>query len=388
MPIGIVRATSTFNIDGNFSYAETYPYSVQCTSSGSTTCGNPQFNQAPWQTYSWGVSSYRWCVGSSGFGTVDSYSFNIGSGSSYVLVSDAAHSDACTIGVSVAEFIQGLSSGRAGWPSPAPMPTSGENTKVSYNLERHYVSISLLEGEMGILFDVRADEYYNGVLLHKDLLMDFYVHQECDGFSALVCGLGPNVGDKTCRPAPDAYVCEWRIHTNIADNTWVSDNVDISNYITQSAQYAVCIDQGQPSNCSLGPTTVNLKSFEVITEGHFASEGLTLGSANLYQTYPTTPSAPSGPTSVRQGGGGTYTTSATDPSGALQYQFDWGDLSTTTTGWYASGSTASASHAWNYPGGYSVRVRATDGAYWSDWSQITTVYVQNTRCPPICSPTP
>lgn len=102
---------------------------------------------------------------------------------------------------------------------------------------------------------------------------------------------------------------------------------------------------------------------------------------------PTPPSAPSGPTSVHQGGGGTYSTSATSISRhQIQYQFDWNDLSTTTTGWNPSGATASASHSWAYPGGYSIRVRATiDGTNWSAWSPSTTVIVGSSRCPPICS---
>jgi len=96
---------------------------------------------------------------------------------------------------------------------------------------------------------------------------------------------------------------------------------------------------------------------------------------------PVTPSAPSGPTSGTMTAQYTYHTSTTDMDGDnVCYQFDWGDGSTTTTGWYASGATASASHQWpmTYPDAYyRVKVQAQDiNGLWSYWSPGLLVHMR------------
>jgi len=77
---------------------------------------------------------------------------------------------------------------------------------------------------------------------------------------------------------------------------------------------------------------------------------------------PNTPSRPSGPTSGNPGISYTYTTSTTDPDGDdVYYWFDWGDGK--NSGWvgpYSSGETGSASHSWDTPGTYYVKVKAKD----------------------------
>ena len=99
----------------------------------------------------------------------------------------------------------------------------------------------------------------------------------------------------------------------------------------------------------------------------------------IYNRAPNTPSKPSGPTSGYRSVSYTYSTSTTDPDGDnVRYQFDWGDCSTTTTGWYASGSTASASHSWGSTGTYYVKVRAEDSyGAWSGWSSSLTVSISS-----------
>ncbi len=70
---------------------------------------------------------------------------------------------------------------------------------------------------------------------------------------------------------------------------------------------------------------------------------------------------------------------ASDPEGnRIQYTFDWGDGSaTTTTAFVASGMRGFASHVWAQPGTYFVRVKVTDSlgaqSVWSDpyWGKIT-----------------
>lgn len=92
---------------------------------------------------------------------------------------------------------------------------------------------------------------------------------------------------------------------------------------------------------------------------------------------PNTPLTPSGPTSGYTYTSYTYSTSTVDPNDDdVRYQFSWGDGLTTTTGWYESGSTASATHSWTSAGTYYVKVRAEDpyGA-WSCWSESLEVNI-------------
>ncbi len=106
------------------------------------------------------------------------------------------------------------------------------------------------------------------------------------------------------------------------------------------------------------------------------SSSLTVTIANR---APNTPSTPSGPSYGYLGSSYTYSTGTTDLDGDnIRYEFSWGDGTTTTTGWYASGSTASRSHSWSSTGTYYVKVRAQDpyGA-WSGWSSTRTVYISS-----------
>lgn len=113
---------------------------------------------------------------------------------------------------------------------------------------------------------------------------------------------------------------------------------------------------------------------------------------NLYDTvtyeYVNTPPAPFKPDGRESGytyTTYTYSTITTDPNGdSLRYQFDWDDDSTTTTGWYTSGATASASHYWTSSGTYDVKVRAQDSTgAWSDWSSSLAVTISD-RIPGGC----
>jgi len=100
---------------------------------------------------------------------------------------------------------------------------------------------------------------------------------------------------------------------------------------------------------------------------------------NMYINQPPAiPSAPSGPTSGYVSTTYTYSTSTTDPEGdSIQYRFDWGDGTDTTTGSYPSDSTATASHSWISAGTYYIKARAKDdyGA-WSDWSPSLAIIIR------------
>jgi len=93
----------------------------------------------------------------------------------------------------------------------------------------------------------------------------------------------------------------------------------------------------------------------------------TIGHSN---DSPTTPVAPNSPSSGYTGTSYTFDTSATDPNGdPLEYQFDWGDGSTSS--WGADSRT----HSWPAAGTYCIKARARDNhdslSSWSDCHNIS-----------------
>lgn len=113
------------------------------------------------------------------------------------------------------------------------------------------------------------------------------------------------------------------------------------------------------------------------------SPSLTISISN---NPPNTPTTPSGPTSLVMNKYYTYSTKTTDPDGdQVCYEFSWGDGTTTTTGYYASGATAYASHKWTIDGTLYIRVRSKDPyGGWSGWSSSLMVVVTYT-CPTLLS---
>ncbi|MEM0466560.1 MAG: PQQ-binding-like beta-propeller repeat protein [Candidatus Thermoplasmatota archaeon] len=77
---------------------------------------------------------------------------------------------------------------------------------------------------------------------------------------------------------------------------------------------------------------------------------------------PVRPAAPEGPSTGYVQTEYTFTAVTTDPNDdMISYQFNWGDGTTTEwTPFVPSGTPVSASHSWNLPATYQVRVRARD----------------------------
>jgi hypothetical protein len=70
---------------------------------------------------------------------------------------------------------------------------------------------------------------------------------------------------------------------------------------------------------------------------------------------------PSGSISGIPGQSYSYSTSATDTDGdQVLYTFDWGDGSTSVTGAFDSGISATALHSWSKAGTYHVKAKAND----------------------------
>lgn len=99
----------------------------------------------------------------------------------------------------------------------------------------------------------------------------------------------------------------------------------------------------------------------------------------LVDLPPEVTSTPSGPTSGYRGVSYTYSAGTTDPErDNILYEFDWGDGTTTQTGYLPSGTPGSASHQWASTGAFNVRARAKDPyGLWSDWSVYTQMSVTN-----------
>lgn len=92
---------------------------------------------------------------------------------------------------------------------------------------------------------------------------------------------------------------------------------------------------------------------------------------------PQTPDRPMGPNSGKSGLLYSYSAVSDDPDGDwLRYVFDWGDATTSQTGFVDSGATGSLTHLWNVEGAYNIRVRAEDirGAT-SEWSEPLEVTI-------------
>jgi len=94
---------------------------------------------------------------------------------------------------------------------------------------------------------------------------------------------------------------------------------------------------------------------------------------------PYNPPHPEGTTTGYKGVSYTYDAGTTDPEGDnIMYEFDWGDGTTTLTGWVDSGTMVSRSHSWSSTGTYYVKVRAQDSyGLWSAWSVKLQVNIVN-----------
>jgi len=99
---------------------------------------------------------------------------------------------------------------------------------------------------------------------------------------------------------------------------------------------------------------------------------------------PDTPERPSGPASGYVNQDLSYSTSTSDADGDdVKYIFDWGDGSTSQTGFAGSLARVSASHTWQRSGTYNVRAVAQDshGAE-STWSSSLAVMISKTTSSP------
>ena len=172
-----------------------------------------------------------------------------------------------------------------------------------------------------------------------------------------------------------------------ADLSWSGGDPDAGDTVTYDVYFGTSatpplVSNDQPETTyDPGILNYNTKYYWqiVATDNHGTS---TQGTVWEFTTElapnnpPNTPSLPAGPASGYTGTSYTYSTSATDPDGdQVKYTFDWGDGTTSETGFVNSGTTASKSHSWGSPGTYNVKAKATDSkgvsSGWSDAKAVT-----------------
>ena len=170
-------------------------------------------------------------------------------------------------------------------------------------------------------------------------------------------------------------------------NPLVVNDYDMSNYggtlfglsqLISSVDWQELIinDSDQPNYMNIPISKTGTTKFclisEVDYEGHPTAVGTLIfdsyDQANkphlviTYNTPPNTPSTPSGSATAKKGYTYAINVSATDPDvgDQLQYEVHWGDGSTSTTSWCASGITAHATHKYSSNGLKTITVKAID----------------------------
>jgi len=130
--------------------------------------------------------------------------------------------------------------------------------------------------------------------------------------------------------------------------------------------------------------------FITSSKAHSYSHNTLLGilTSKISNHPPLTPSNFSGPTTGTIGTSLNYTSSTTDPEGdKIRYTFDWGDGSSSSSEFVASGESVTMNHQWTAAGEYQIRVQATDQhGNASGWSSTTAVTIINNPPAPPLSP--
>ena len=100
-----------------------------------------------------------------------------------------------------------------------------------------------------------------------------------------------------------------------------------------------------------------------------------IGWFNAYHP-PNTPFIATGSQTIVANTGYSYSSGTVDPNGQnVSYQFNWGDGTSNTTGYYPSGTNVTCTHAWSNQGSYNITVLAQDSQNSSFWSPPLTVNV-------------
>jgi hypothetical protein len=144
-------------------------------------------------------------------------------------------------------------------------------------------------------------------------------------------------------------------------NQWVKELVD-SSYVPNYGT-SICLNaSGFPRMCYDNWTAGELRL-----------------AVHVPDQAPTTPSRPAGPALGMPGASYSYTTHATDADDdTIEYVYEWGDGTSTTSKGLTSGETVTLPHVWASSGSFQVRAMARDeyGAV-SGWSAPFAILIDN-----------
>lgn len=161
------------------------------------------------------------------------------------------------------------------------------------------------------------------------------------------------------------------------DKDQVKYTFDWGDGTTSETDYSASGTQAAGSHAWSSGGTYRIKAMATDSRGENSGWSAAKTVTIAGNSPPRTPARPSGLSSGKIETSYSFTTYASDPDRDLvKYTFDWGDGTTSETGYVATGSRGIVSHTWSSGGSYPVRAMATDskGAT-SGWSTAKTVII-------------
>ncbi len=173
-----------------------------------------------------------------------------------------------------------------------------------------------------------------------------------------------------------------KLHIIVINRNY-DNNINVTFQITAQTNYQSVEVWGFDSNSSQiiqrTPVTNISNNTFTYTIPKFSVYHFVLSGTQATNNPPTTPQKPQGPTYGYRYSSYTFTTTATDPDGdMIQYVFDWGDGSISTSTLFYSGATGYAQHYYVGAGTYTIKVKAVDTKLAeSGWSEPFTIYISS-----------
>lgn len=244
---------------------------------------------------------------------------------------------------------------------PLIIPTHSDQDEEYTGSEEAIANIKgVLQSNKGVIFTYFLDDF--------DPFISFWKWESEDAVWTPDPGEWYETGKN---PGGHAVLCVGYDDTNPDNRYWIMLNSWGAPFNRQNGLFRVSMDMDYSYVYEDG-----LDAFEWFTFDVVYPEG----------EAPETPAVPEGPEEGIAGSWYSYLTSAIDPDGArVKYTFDWGDETTSETGFVESGSKASACHAWSEAGIYQVKAMATNGqGQSSGWSDALDVTISDNGQPSPC----
>jgi hypothetical protein len=254
-----------------------------------------------WQVYHcpWGVSSWgAWAQSSTG-SSAQEYILNANSGIGHAWVNQSWNINGY---VSEAGYVQGplgqQYTGSPGcWYIPPQIPVLGESTIFSYRLmiENTAIDTSAFSSDYnGVGFDILMTSRYNTPqgMITKTFVIDLYIYQSCGPLVANNCAASNNTSSSLQHTETgNTWFIRWRILNNPSIGSWVSGQLNLSWYLSNSIQIAYCLDNNQPVNCTWSTPQGQIGGLTVFAEAFGGTAGFAFDYIYLLPTPICTTSA-------------------------------------------------------------------------------------------------